>query len=660
MKTVKTKLMIFIVLLVLAICLGYGIFSAVTGTFAVGKTVNRDFKAVAEQAARAASLSLENEQNLLTNMFTEAFTKNIDMNSDMGVNALQKGAKTVGAVRVGICGPGGHAVYSDGTRKDIEKEEAFQTVYKGSTYISDPESGEVDGKLIITIAVPLKMDNKVEGMVIEEMDAHKLSELINEKPVGKTGAAFLINEEGTFVAHSDYRYVEKRFNPLQEGRQKKLISLVNRMLKKESGAVRFVIDGQKLNAGYAPVDGTNWFLAVTMEHDEVYRQLVAMFIRLIIITFVFISLALVIGFAVGRKLGNSFTAISTHITKIAGGDLTGQIEGKLASGKDEISQMTRSMLQMQDSVSNVVSSIQENANSLSDKSGELSTASEDISTLSAAITNAINDIAEGTSTQANELISITDILEQFNEKLKMMNHEVNAVDEISRKIDTMALESSTELSAMNQSINGIQNSFIIFESSIQTLGNSISEINKITNLITDVANQTNLLALNASIEAARAGDAGKGFAVVAKEIGGLAEQSKNSTNSINALIGDISGNTNQIIIDSNNMGQELSKQIEIINRSIASFQNIVKEIANIMPMIEKVKESGYAINTDKQTILKKVDELSSISQEISSSSAEISASTKDMNDSIGNVADSAKLLNGMTESMLRNVNKFKI
>lgn len=60
----------------------------------------------------------------------------------------------------------------------------------------------------------------------------------------------------------------------------------------------------------------------------------------------------------------------------------------------------------------------------------------------------------------------------------------------------------------------------------------VTRINDLSNDILEISSQTNLLALNASIEAARAGEAGKGFAVVAEEIRILADNSRETANSI--------------------------------------------------------------------------------------------------------------------------------
>jgi PAS domain S-box-containing protein len=64
---------------------------------------------------------------------------------------------------------------------------------------------------------------------------------------------------------------------------------------------------------------------------------------------------------------------------------------------------------------------------------------------------------------------------------------------------------------------------------IMALSEQAVQIERITEMVSDLADQSNLLALNAAIEAAKAGDQGRGFAVVAGEVRRLAEQSKQAT-----------------------------------------------------------------------------------------------------------------------------------
>jgi methyl-accepting chemotaxis protein-1 (serine sensor receptor) len=77
---------------------------------------------------------------------------------------------------------------------------------------------------------------------------------------------------------------------------------------------------------------------------------------------------------------------------------------------------------------------------------------------------------------------------------------------------------------------------VTVNASMQAIVDRSAEMRGIVAMIDSVAFQTNILALNAAIEAAHAGNQGRGFAVVAREVGLLARQSSESTQTIQGLI----------------------------------------------------------------------------------------------------------------------------
>lgn len=224
----------------------------------------------------------------------------------------------------------------------------------------------------------------------------------------------------------------------------------------------------------------------------------------------------------------------------------------------------------------------------------------------------------------------------------------------------MSKESNSKMERLAQSIKTVKSVFNDFSEKIFILETKINGINEMSNLINVIADQTNLLALNAAIEAARAGEAGKGFSVVAEEIRKLAEESRNSSESINVLISDISKDSGSMIVTSKEMSEELSSEMVVVNMAIRSFDEIVKEIEAIIPKIQDVNNSSISIQKDKNFIVEKITEASAVSEQISASSQEISASSEEMNAATEEVALTANNLSNMTKDMLRQINKFKL
>jgi len=155
------------------------------------------------------------------------------------------------------------------------------------------------------------------------------------------------------------------------------------------------------------------------------------------------------------------------------------------------------------------------------------TVSSSVSQLSATTSKTAEAIAEATATveemlQAARLSSekAKDVARTCQEAVQMSDSGLNATDDTVRRMHLI-----------KQQMDGIGETVMMLSENTQSA-------ERVIGAVQDLADQSNLLAVNASIEAARAGDQGKGFAVVAQEIKALADQSRQATEEVQAILAD--------------------------------------------------------------------------------------------------------------------------
>jgi len=665
MKSIKSKLIVFLGLLLASICIGLGIISFMNSSNALKSNLGKTLPKIAEQTANNISGRIEGQLKALEAIAARPEISDPNNATENKMPILSSEVKRMGSIRLEFVEANGDIKKPDGTIVNVKDRAYLKQALAGKDNVSDPiVTKDANKQVVVVYAVPVKYNDKIVGVLIETRDGNYLSELTNQLKIGQTGYAFMIRKDGANIASTDKEKVTSMYNPIEEAKKdprlQQIADIESKMGTGESGIGKYTFDGVDKYVGYAPVGGTEWSVGVIVTEGEVLSELASLKISVIISSIVFIFVGLGIIYIIANNIANGVKSTSKHLKLLAGGNLSEEISLKYLKQKDEIGEMTNSMKVMQESLGQMIRRIKDNSSNINMQSESLSSVSEEIANVSQNVTEAISEVAKGTSNQSEDLIHITEILDKFSHKLSGMVMEIQTVDSNSREISIMANDSSNEMNGLNQSVTNVSNSFKEFYNKIITLGKNINQINEITNLINSVADQTNLLALNASIEAARAGEAGKGFSVVADEIGKLAEQSKESSENISKLITGISKDTNIIVGDSVNMDNELMNQVNVIENSIKSFRKIIEAVDEVIPKIEIVKNSAQNIENDKNSILTRVDGLSSISVEISASSEEISASSEEMNASTEEVASAAQILNSMTNEMIEEVNKFNV
>ena len=141
---------------------------------------------------------------------------------------------------------------------------------------------------------------------------------------------------------------------------------------------------------------------------------------------------------------------------------------------------------------------------------------------------------------------------------------------------------------------------------IVELSEYIQQIETTIGVVEDIAEQTNMLALNAAVEAARAGEHGKGFAVVAAEIRKLADDSKQATNKVTSLIGDIQYVTNSTVIATEEGAKEVESGVKLVTNIENDISNLIKQITDLSKSINNVIDC----EVDNDINFEEIDKLS--------------------------------------------------
>jgi methyl-accepting chemotaxis protein len=185
-------------------------------------------------------------------------------------------------------------------------------------------------------------------------------------------------------------------------------------------------------------------------------------------------------------------------------------------------------------------------------------AANSLNAATAEILAATTQQATGTSEQSAAIAQTTTTVDEVK---TIAEQSVARAQEVTRASQRTVEVSRTGTQAVEDTVGSMREIRTRVEGiaeNILALSEQTQQIGKIIATVNEIAAQSNILALNASVEAARAGEYGKGFAVVAVEVRNLAEQSRQATAQVRAILSDIQKATNATVMAT----EEGTKQVE--------------------------------------------------------------------------------------------------
>lgn len=507
---------------------------------------------------------------------------------------------------------------TDNTTGTIADQDYFQQVLSsGNTVVSDPLVSKTSGQSILVVAAPVLSGNQITGVLVGSLLTQEMAQIVTSVSVGKSGYAYLLQQDGLCIAHNDQSLAMKT-NFLQDGGQHSSVAeAARKMTAGETGFSRYTVNDVKELVGYAPVKGTTWSVAVSIPVSEAVSALGSMLaVNIIVTLLIIVATAFVVSFVV-KKFVEPVTVLRVELKKLSqgDGDLTREIP---VVSDDELGDLARTGNAFLASLRTILVDVRKASVQVADTSQQLNTNAQQTAIGASETATAMGEIAatvDQLSVNAQKVAEASETTSQFaTDGEQVIAHIVEQMDIVAASARSVAVI-------------------------IDSLSHKSQGIHQIIELITNIADQTNLLALNAAIEAARAGEQGLGFAVVAEEVRKLAEKSTGATKEISNLVSAIQNEAEKAVEGMNEAGVVVAAGTDAVKEAGESFGNIITAVQGLSSEIHSIAAS---------------------TEQMSSGVQNVAASTEEQTASMEEVSASAEALSRLSNDLDAIVNKFKV
>jgi methyl-accepting chemotaxis protein len=425
------------------------------------------------------------------------------------------------------------------------------------------------------------------------------------------------------------------------------------------------VAGEDFFAYYEPIydsgsDKPVGMIFAGISQDNAEDQINGIIFTILAIVLIIAIACALIAILLVSKLVNAIKKGSKAVEEVSKGNLNIVMDTKVTKRKDEVGDISRSIFNLKEELIKIIGGIQKQSDLLSETAMVLADRADVTSTNMEQVERAVQEIAQGTTSQAGETQKATENIIEMGEMIEDSNNDVGNLHgnaHVMRSSGEDALTILNELKEINQQA---KESIRIIYDQTNTTNLSANRIREATAVITSIAEETNLLSLNASIEAARAGEQGRGFAVVASQIQKLAEQSNESAKQIDLIINSLIEDSTKAVHTMNDVNNIMENQSDKVSMTENIFIQVKENIDRSIISIESISEKTKKINEARITVVDVVQNLAAIAEENAASTEETSASTTEITSIITDIAANANQLSDISDELEKSTKFFKI
>ena len=493
------------------------------------------------------------------------------------------------------------------------------------------------------------------------LNAETLGDMVGSAKVTgiESSYAYIVTNDGTMMYHPTEEKIGK---PVENEVVKGLVAQIQDGKVPAAAVTDYLFNGEIKYASYyvSKIDGTPFILVISADESEVVAPVKSILTRAILFGLLIAIAIMVIEALLIRKSLRPVVMLDEIINRMSQLDVRqNETLDRLAKRSDEFGVMSKAIQGLQQQLDQTVVTIKGQSEKLFSSSDTMMKSATNMSETTSQVDQAVSDIAQGATSQADSTQKATDTVVRIGEMIEAATAAVAQLDTVSKQMTEAQNTASGILNDLDE-INK-QTTDAVDEIARQTdqTNESAAKIQEVTSLISSIAEETNLLSLNASIEAARAGEAGRGFAVVAEEIGKLAEQSNQSAKQIEDIIAQLVADSSRSVRTMETVREITSRQSEDIGKTNEAFGKITEGIAASNECVSNISNQMRDMDLARAEVVDTVESLSAIAEENAASTQESSASVTQINEIAGDIRESSGNLRDIAEVLRNNMNEFK-
>ncbi|UFU00691.1 substrate-binding domain-containing protein [Radiobacillus kanasensis] len=279
---------------------------------------------------------------------------------------------------------------------------------------------------------------------------------------------------------------------------------------------------------------------------------------------------------------------------------------------------------------------------------------------SKAMTNVNLSVSKGAQQQAEDAEKSSRVTLELSDQFDKVLQAIDTMNEGIVKLQNVKNEGNQKLSKTIDSGHVTKEELLVSIQKLESLKESVNDINRTTTLITNIASQTNLLSLNASIEAARAGEAGKGFAVVSQEIRNLSDQSFTSVSEIEKIVSAVNKEFTAVVESIQTTYEKFETQQSTITDVYQAFDDIDENIDALTTNQNHIRDHMTVLNQAKDVIVQSITNIAAVAQETAASTEEAASLSMQQEQSNQVLFDLSTTLEQVVEKVSRSVQQYKV